>query len=108
MSDLKLTLSDVTSFQPYNLSGLKKIIFRPGLKTIYHHCPFRLSSFHFNKGFYNRIKISGYEPGFGNKPNEYYSKLFFVISFFTLHMQMLLSLALIRFEKEIIGQLNFF
>ena len=46
-SGLKFTLSDVTSFQLDDLSGLKKIIFKPGLKKIYHHCPFRLSNFHF-------------------------------------------------------------
>ena len=107
MSGLKFTLSDVTSFQPYSLSGLKKIIFRPGLKKIYRHFPFTLFSFHFNKGFYDRLKISGYEPEFGNKPNEFYSKLFFIIPLFSLHMQIFLSLALIHFEKEIIRQLNF-
>ena len=32
MSCLKFTLSDVTSFLPYNLFGLKKSMFRPGLK----------------------------------------------------------------------------
>ena len=33
MSDLKFTLSDVTSFLPDNLSGLKKIIFTPEVIT---------------------------------------------------------------------------
>ena len=106
MSGLKFTLSVVTSFQPYNLSELKKTIFRPVLKKIYHHCPFRLSSFHFNKGSYDRLKISGFEPGLSNNPNEFYSKLFFTTSFFSRHMQIFLSLALIYFEKEIIGELN--
>lgn len=86
---------------------------KAGLKNIFHHCLFRFIQFSFLKKILQlshnfQANQSWYEPVLGNKPNKFYSKLFFFISsFFSQHMKIALSLALIHFKKEITGLFNF-